>query len=189
MKVVLLLAAVLVLAGCGTPLTATTGTAASAPPLPGNFDDTDVMFLQMLIPHHEQGIELARLARTRARSAEVREFAAAVVATQTDEVEDMRSWLRAWNQPVEADPDAHAHAGHGGMRLTDPDVVASLADTPAVAFDRTFLNLFTGHQHGAVELARLETRGGKDPLATGLASRIVESRTAQVRQLARLLAR
>ncbi|MPZ83549.1 MAG: DUF305 domain-containing protein [Actinophytocola sp.] len=187
MKRLLLVAAVLLLAGCGTPVTATTGTVESAPPLPGNFNDTDVMFLQMMVPHHEQGVRMARLAQTRAAAVEVRDLAAAVVATQTDEVEDMTAWLRAWNQPIEADPDAHAHAGHGGMRMTDPAVVASLADTPAAAFDRTFLNLFTGHQHGAVELARMETGDGKDPQARELASRIVESRTAQVRQMARLL--
>ena len=56
-------------------------------------------------------------------------------------------------------------------------------------FDRTFLNLFTGHQHGAVELARMESRSGKYPGAEELAGRIVESRTAQIRQMARLLAR
>jgi uncharacterized protein (DUF305 family) len=75
------------------------------------------------------------------------------------------------------------------MHTTDPAVVESLATTPAARFDRTFLNLLTGHQHGAVELARLETGGGADPRAKDLAARIVRSRTAQVQQMAHLLER
>ncbi|HEY0447657.1 DUF305 domain-containing protein [Actinophytocola sp.] len=184
-----LIVVLLLLAGCSSPLTATTGTVESAPPLPSGFNDTDVMFLQMLIPHHRQGVRMAELAETRATSAEVRDLATAVAVTQNDELADMKAWLRAWNQPLEADADPHAHAGHGGMHTTDPAVVESLATTPAARFDRTFLNLLTGHQHGAVELARLETGGGADPRAKDLAARIVRSRTAQVQQMAHLLER
>jgi uncharacterized protein (DUF305 family) len=190
MRILAVLAGLLLLAGCGTTLAATTGTAATAPPLAGTFNDTDVMFLQMAIPHHEQGVDMARLAVERASGADVRDLAAAVVATQDDELADMKQWLGDWNQPVAADPDPHAHAGHGGMHGTDPEFVAALRRTPAGPdFDRTFLNLFTGHQHGAVELARMETSGGRYPRARDLAERIVSSRTAQIGQLARLLAR
>lgn len=184
-----ILAACLVLPGCGSTLAATSDAAETAPPLAGTFNDTDVMFLQMAIPQHEQGIELAALAADRARDGGVRDLAAAVEATQTDELADMKGWLRDWDQPLAADPDPHAHAGHGGMHATDPEVLATLRHTPAGPdFDRTFLNLFTGHQHGAVELARMEARAGKYPGATALADRIVDSRTAEIRQLARLLA-
>ena len=184
------LAGLLLLAGCGTPFTATTGGAESAPPLPGNFNDTDVMFLQMMVPGHEQGVQLARLAVQRATEPDVRDLAAAVEATQQDELADMTGWLRAWRQPVAADRDPHAHLGHGGMHATDPAFIETLRRTPAgPEFDRDFLNLLTGQQHGAVELARMETGAGKDSGALDLAERIVASRTAQIRQMARLLAR
>ena len=182
-------AAVLVLSGCGSTLAATSAPPQTAPPLPDTFNDTDVMFLQMLVPHHELGVELASLAATRATGDDVRTFAAAVEATQADELADMKEWLSDWNQPVAADPNPRAHAGHGGMHTTDPGVVDALRRIPAGSeFDRTFLNVLTGHQHGAVELARIETGSGKYRGATDLADRIVESRTAQIRQMARLLA-
>lgn len=185
-----ILVACLLLAGCGSTLAATSGAAETAPPLAGTFNDTDVMFLQMAIPQHEQGVELAALAADRASDADVRDLAAAVEATQTDEVADMKEWLRDWDQPLSADPDPHAHTGHGGMHATDPEVLATLRRTPAgPGFDRTFLNLFTGHQHGAVDLARMEARAGKYPGAVELADRIVDSRTAEIRELARLLSR
>lgn len=187
---VAVLSAVLLLAGCGTTLAATSGTVESAPALPGTFNDTDVMVLQMLVPHHEQGVELATIAADRASDKDVRDLAAAIAATQGDELAEMKDWLRDWHQPVAADPDPRAHAGHGGMHATDPAVIERLRRTPAgPGFDRTFLNLLTGHQHGAVELARIEAAAGKAPRARDLAERIVASRTAQIRQAARLLAR
>ena len=189
-RLAVVLAGLLLLAGCGTPFTATTGGTETAPPLPGTFNDTDVMFLQMLVPSHEQGVEMARLAARRAGDADVRELAAAVEVTQRDEIGEMTRRLRAWHQPVTVDPDPRAHAGHGGLHGTDPAFVETLRETPAGPdFDRDFLNLLTGQQLGAVELARMETGRGKDSGARDLAERIVASRTAQIKQMARLLAR
>lgn len=174
----------LLLAGCGSAITTPSGSVESAPPLDDTFNDTDVMFLQMLIPHHRQGVHLAELAASRATRADVRDLAAAVAATQNDEIETMEAWLVDWNQPTSADPDPNAHAGHGGMQTTDPEVIIELRTTPAgEQFDRKFLNLLTGHQHGAVELARLETGGGRSPQAMELAERIIKSRTAQIEQM------
>jgi len=186
----LIVVLVMLLAGCNSALTTVTepGVSESAPPLDGSFNDTDVMFLQMLVPHHQQGVRLAELGADKAVRAEVRDFAAAVVATQNDELTSVESWLADWNQPVEADPDPGAHHGHGdGLHAPDPEVVTALEQTESGKFDATFVNLFTGHQHGAVKLAKMELAKGRHPDARDLADRIVKSRTAQVQQLATLL--
>jgi uncharacterized protein (DUF305 family) len=184
-----LLVLVFLLAGCGVGVTETTGVSMSAqPPLPGTFNETDVMFLQMAVPQHEQGIEMTRLAEKRASRKEVRELAKAIRVTQEDEVRQMRKWLTRWDQPVAPDLDPSAHTGHGGMHGTDPAILQWLRDTPAGPdFDTRFLNLLTGHQHGAVELARLEEKDGFSKDARALAGRIVRSRTAEIQQLARYL--
>jgi uncharacterized protein (DUF305 family) len=179
-----LLALLFVLAGCGVGVTETTGVSLSAPPPPGGFNDTDVMFLQMAVPQHEQGIEMARLAEQRATRKEVRDLATAIRLTQEDEVERMKKWLVAWEQPIAPDLDPNAHTAHGGMHGTDPAVLQMLRDTPAgPEFDTRFLNLLTGHQHGAVELARMEEKDGLNSDTRALASRIVQSRTAQIQQI------
>lgn len=175
----------LLLTGCGVGVTETTGTRLPAAPGPdGTFNDTDVMFLQMAVPQHEQGIEMARLAEERASRTEVRELARAIRVTQEDEVATMKDWLVAWNQPIPPDRDPAAHAGHGGMHGTDPAVLEVLRDTPAGPdFDDRFLSLLTGHQHGAVELARMEERDGFNADARALADRIIRSRTAEIEQI------
>lgn len=188
MKRWLLAVLLIALSGCGVGVTETTGVSLSAPPRDESYNDTDVMFLQMAVPQHEQGIEMARLAQERASRGDVRDLAAAIAATQADELAEMKEWLVDWNQPVEYDPNPDAHAGHGGMHGSDPAVLQVLRDTPAGPdFDARFLNLLTGHQHGAVELARMEEKAGKHPDALALANRIVKSRTAEIQQMATYL--
>lgn len=184
----LLVVLLLLLTGCGVGVTETTGVRLSAPPPDGTYNDTDVMFLQMAAPQHQQGIEMARLAEKRASRKEVRDLAAAIRATQEDEVAQMRRWLTKWNQPVAPDLDPAAHAGHGGMHGTDPAVLQALEDTPpGPGFDSRFLTLLTGHQNGAVELARMEQKDGFNPDARALADRIVRSRTAEIEQIGKYL--
>ena len=184
MKPWLLAVLLLALTGCGVGVTETTGISLSAPPPDGSYNDTDVMFLQMAVPQHEQAIEMARLAEKRADRKEIRDLATAIRLTQEDEVEQMKKWLVAWEQPIAPDLDPDAHTAHGGMHGTDPAVLEMLRDTPAGPdFDNRFLNLLTGHQHGAVELARMEEKDGFHADTRALASRIIQSRTAQIQQI------
>lgn len=192
---------VLLLAGCGGAPAATTGPpvapgppvstsaapAAGATATPGPFNPADVMFLQMMATHHGQGLELVRLAETRAQRAEVRTLAAAIDVTQSEEQETMRGWLRSWGKPTEADPDAHAHADHGGLPATGPEQIAALGRTSGAEFEPAFLNLLIAHQHNAIEMARNEVRFGQDPAAKELAGRIDQSRTAQINQMLAML--
>ena len=82
MKRLLLVALLFLLTGCGVWATETTGAVVPAgPPLDGSFNGTDVMFLQMAVPQHEEGIELAKLAEKRASRKEVRDLATAIRVT------------------------------------------------------------------------------------------------------------
>lgn len=168
----------------GPVATATVGAPAASP---GSFNPADVMFLQMMVTHHGQGLELVRLAESRAQRAEIRTLAAAIDVTQADEQETMRGWLRSWGKPTEADPDAHAHADHGGLPATGPEQIAALGRTTGAEFESAFLNLLIAHQHNAVEMARNEVRFGQDPAAKELAGRIDQSRTAQINQMLAML--
>ena len=151
------------------------------------YNDHDVMFLQMMIAHHRQGVEMARVAAERSEDAEVRNLAGAVAATQTEEVKTMSSWLRAWSKPVRSDHPAGAHAAHGGMPATGAKEIKTLKKTTGAGFEPAFLNLFVGHQHGAVEMARTELSKGGNADAKAFAKRVEESRTDQIRQMLGLL--
>ncbi len=174
MRLVLAVVALL-LTGCGSGATAAAR----------EYNAADVMFLQMLLPQNQQGIEMVRLAPARPLPATVKELAAAIEVTQQTEIGDMQRWLHDWNEPAAMDANPQAHAGHGGMKMTPPDLVGALKTAPDTEFTRRFLDVLTGQQQGAVELARTEngTNGGINAQARDLARRVIESRTAEVKQL------
>ncbi|AVT39170.1 DUF305 domain-containing protein [Plantactinospora sp. BB1] len=176
-------------AGTGVPVAAPapapTGSATAAPS--GAVNDTDVMFLQMMVTSHGQGLALVRLAPERAEREELKILAAAIEVTQEAEQRTMRDWLAGWGRSTSADPDANAHAEHGGLPVLGPGQLAALARTSGAKFETDFLNLLIGHQHDAVELARMETKSGLHPEVRDLARRIDLSRTAQIDQMLKML--
>ncbi len=56
----------------------------------------DVVFMSLMIPHHQGAIDMARLAAERAAHPEVATLAAGIVASQSGEIEQMNAWLSAW---------------------------------------------------------------------------------------------
>ena len=180
-----LISAGLLLGGCGTAPEATEVTAAVR--ADGTFNETDVMFLQMMVAHHQQGLEMVRLAEKNATRSEVRILAQAVNATQTDEVKLMTSWLESWSEPTTVDHAPSAHADHGGLPATGPEEMAALRKAKKADFETTFLNLFVAHQHNAVEMAHLETTDGVSAETKAFATRIRESRGDQIRQMLTLM--
>jgi uncharacterized protein (DUF305 family) len=146
---------------------------------------TDVMFVQMMLPHHRQGIEIVRLAKDREPREEVRILAAAIDTTQSAEVDMMMAWLRAWQQP-ETPADPHAHDVHGGEPETSLAEIAALQKATGADFDRRLLDTMIAHQDDAIQLARMELASGLDPGTKDFARRVDQSRTAEIKQMLRL---
>ncbi|MFD0899629.1 DUF305 domain-containing protein [Actinomadura sediminis] len=176
--------ALLLFARCGaggTPAGSAAATRGGA-----GFNGTDVMFLQMTLPHHAQAVRLAGLARERPVRPEVRTLAAAIETTQRAEAAGMVARLRGWERPLRAP--AGSHHGHAGAVPTTTDArVAALARVPDERFERAFLNLLIAHQDDAVELARMELGDGEDPWSLRLAEKIKASRTAQIDRMLAML--
>ncbi len=152
------------------------------------YNDTDVMFLQMLIDNQQQGQEMAQIAAKRAGRPEIVQLAKAVQVTQADEIKLMTGWLAEWDKPATLDERVSLHADHGGMPSTGDEEIASLKTVPKAQFETVFLNLFLAHQHNAVEFAQLELDKGGNELTRAFAERVKQSRTDQVQQMLRLLA-
>ncbi|MDR6324684.1 DUF305 domain-containing protein [Actinoplanes couchii] len=152
------------------------------------YNDTDVMFLQMLIDNLEQGQQMAKIAADRSARPEVVDLAEAVQVTQADEIKLMKGWLDEWNKPTVLDERVSLHADHGGMPSTGDEEIDSLKTIKKAQFETAFLNLFLAHQHNAVEFAQLELDKGANDLTKSFAERVKQSRTDQVQQMLKLLA-
>ncbi|WMX43898.1 DUF305 domain-containing protein [Streptomyces roseicoloratus] len=150
------------------------------------FNDADVMFAQMMIPHHEQALAMAKLADGRAEDAEIKQIVTAVEKAQDPEIRMMTSWLKAWGKP---EAPAGGHGGHAmaGM-LSDADMT-DLAAAKGREFDRKFAELMIAHHEGAVEMAKTEQKDGKDPEAKKVADDVVRTQAAEIAQLRKILDR
>ena len=191
------LAALILAAGCGddtgmpgmdhgaanAPTTAASSSAAS------EFNDSDVMFAQMMIPHHLQAVAMADLAATRANDPELKSLAAQIKAAQAPEISTMTGWLTAWGRPT-APPTASGGHDHGGMpgMMSEQDMNA-LTSATGTDFDRKFTEMMIGHHNGAIEMAKTEQTSGSNPQAKELATQIEKSQTAEVKQLQSILDR
>ncbi|MEV7673953.1 DUF305 domain-containing protein [Streptomyces sp. NPDC088752] len=169
------------------------GSAASQAPAPGPFNDADVLFAQMMIPHHEQALEMAELADGRAENAGVKKLAAAIERAQDPEIRTMRAWLAGWGRPGSADHGSgHGGgdaAGHGMAGMMSEQDMKDLAGAKGEEFDRAFAELMIAHHEGAVAMAEDERRNGVNPTARKLADDVVRTQSAEVAELRRILGR
>ncbi|MFC4057297.1 DUF305 domain-containing protein [Planomonospora corallina] len=186
---VLTAASLLALPACGTaastygvrPAAAGTVRAAAA----GDVSADDVAFLQMMVAHNRQGMEMAGLVADRSAREDVKELAAEAGAAQRAEATAMARRLYGWDQPLTGG--GHAHGDHAELHATGPEEITTLRRMSGAAFDTRFLNVFIAHQHNAVEMARAEIRTGRNPQVLDLAHRIDRSRSELIRRmLARL---
>jgi len=149
------------------------------------FSDTDTMFAQMMIPHHQQAIDMGVLAPSRAQRAEVLELAAEISAEQLPEIAQMQSWLLAAVASESMGHDMGQHGmGMGGM-LSDAEMTA-LAEATGADFDRKFLEAMIKHHEGAIAMAQMIV-DSSNPEVKAFADSMVRSQTEQIEYMKALL--
>ncbi|RIV39509.1 DUF305 domain-containing protein [Micromonospora radicis] len=187
------LLAPLLLGACGTPAApespSTSGTAVAEIKAAQDYNDTDVMFLQMFVHHQRQGLQMTAAAVGRAQDPELRTLAEAVRATEQDELKMIEGWLRGWGKPTEVDTAPNLHADHGGLPGTGPAEIESLTTVADAEFDTAFLSLFLAHQHNAMELANLVKDGGRNADTMAFGERVRASRQGEIQQMLRLMSK
>lgn len=157
-----------------------------------DFGDADVTFAQMMIPHHEQALEMAELADGRASDAELKGIAEQIEKAQDPEIATMKGWLRSWDRPtaVESMPGMDHGSEDGGAdgMMSDADM-RRLEDMKGTEFDKLFAQLMIEHHNGAIAMAEDERKNGRNDAAVKMAGDIVKSQSAEVEQLDAILDR
>lgn len=151
----------------------------------GDFNQADAMFAMMMIPHHEQAVEMSDLILAKPGvPQEVSDLAEQIKAAQAPEIELMRSWLEDWGMDM---PGAGGGMGHGDGMMSDDDMAQLEAADGAVAW-RLFLEQMIEHHEGAIDMAQSELERGVNEDALELAERIIQTQTAEIATMERLLA-
>ncbi|RAS66740.1 uncharacterized protein (DUF305 family) [Lentzea atacamensis] len=196
MRRLVIVVAVLALAGCGGEAIVPGGqsahgghdAASTAPPAPAasaRFNDADVMFAQMMVDHLQLGISLSQLALAKATKQEAKDLAGVIDTTQREELAMLKSWLKLWGKPEGGG--ANLHAAHGGQPLLDDKVINDTKEKSGAEFDLTFLNLMAGHQGAAVEMALTEKKEGSNPETMAYAERVASTRQGQIAQMLKVI--
>ena len=156
-----------------------------------SYSPADARFMQDMIPHHHQAVEMAALVADRTNRPELIDVAGRIDASQGDEIEFMQSWLRERGERV-PEPTAHdaMHTSHKMAGMATPEQMAELAAAEGTAFDRLFLKLMIPHHEGAVTMVEelLEQPGSAyDPVLFEFTNDITNDQSAEIERMNALL--
>ncbi|MDA2988888.1 MAG: DUF305 domain-containing protein [Actinomycetota bacterium] len=144
----------------------------------------DVMFAQMMIPHHEQAVVMADLAVDRAEDAQLLALAGEIKAAQDPEIELMASWLDQWGVPRMSGDDAMmSHGSHGMQGMLSDAQLDALASAQGPTFDAMFAQYMIEHHEGAVTMAEDVVARGSHPAVAALAREIIVTQEKEIVQL------
>ncbi len=128
--------------------------------LPAPPTAADVRFVEGMIPHHRQALEMTDLVPNRTTTPAIRAIADQIALTQRPEITILSNWLTALGRPV---PGGHTHGGEGdGYGMATEEQLRALRAARGPAFDRMFLELMIRHHEGAVRMAGEQFAGGRD---------------------------
>jgi len=144
----------------------------------------DVMFAQMMIPHHEQAVVMADLADSRASAPVIVDLAREIKGAQAPEIDLMSSWLEAWGaERMSSDDAMGAHGSHGMAGMLSEEQLDALAQAQGAEFDALFAQAMIEHHQGAVQMARDVLEDGADPEVAALAREIIVTQEKEILQL------
>ena len=118
-----------------------------------SFSSSDVDFMQRMIPHHRQAVEMAALVEERTNREEIVDLAARIDKSQLDEIEFMTDWLQSRGQSIEAKMSHHSMMmDMKKMGMATEEQMTELRSSKGTDFDRTFLQLMIRHHKGAITM-------------------------------------
>ncbi len=152
----------------------------------------DTSFMQDMIPHHQQAVEMAVLVANRTNRQELLDLAGRINASQLDEIEFMQQWLRDRGEEV-PEPTAHdeMHTSHAIAGMASPEQMAELALAEGENFDALFLELMIAHHEGAVKMVEnlIEQPGSAyDPVLFEFTNDVTNDQSSEVERMNALLA-
>lgn len=153
-----------------------------------DFNDADVMFAQMLIPHHQQTIEMSDiLLANEGAMPEVADLAQQIQDAQGSEVKTLTSWLTEWGADAAGDQDMdHGDMGTDSEMMSEEDL-ADLEATSGHVASRIFLEQMIMHHEGAIAIAQDQVSNGQNPAAIALAEDIIATREAEITTMGSIL--
>ena len=164
----------------------------------------DVQFMQGLIMHHAQAVEMTALIESRTTTKDLRSLGARISHSQADEIKFMKRWLEARGEPISLtmpdmpsnmSMDMSSHATHSGHSMLMPGMLTAkqmeaLKKAQGEEFDRLFLTGMIQHHGGALIMVQnlFDTAGaGQDAEIFNFATDVDSGQRAEIRIMETML--
>lgn len=156
----------------------------------------EITFAQLMIPHHEQAVEMADIALQRSDSPQVKALATQIKNAQAPEIAQMQGWLTEWGAPTSM-PSSTADSGDmagmdmGGMSsdgMMTTEQMSSLESASGNSFNKMWLEMMISHHEGAIQMAQDVKAQATNPQVISLADSIIKSQTAEIATMKKDLA-
>lgn len=153
----------------------------------------DAAFMQHMIVHHQQAVDMAKLVKDRTNTADILTIAGRIESSQADEITFMQTWLKERGEPLE-DPKMKGHGEHMHHMMkgmASPQAMKALAAASGAEFDRQFLTLMIAHHEGALDMTKklLDEDGtAADPVLFQFVGDIESEQKAEIGKMDKLLA-
>lgn len=148
-----------------------------------NYTGADIMFLQMMIPHHQQAIDISNLAMKASQDTELIELAKIIARDQAAEIKQMKAWLKDAGASEDM---GHAMHDMGGM-LND-DELAALSAATGKEFDILWLKGMTEHHDGAIHMTQM-IEDARNAEIKAFGTKVIKDQSKQIDQMKKMLAR
>jgi uncharacterized protein (DUF305 family) len=165
-RMFLVFIAALVLSGCAT-----------SSPSNSKYSTEDIAFAEMMIPHHEQAIEMSEIAQLNTTNPDVLLLAQQIKDAQSPEIELMKSWDGVKSS---------THAGHQMDGMLSDAEIAALRTAQGAEFDRLFLQGMIKHHEGAITMAQAVVNSVNKEVAD-LAASIINAQELEISKMKELL--
>ena len=151
-------------------------------PESSDFNNADVMFAQMMIPHHEQAIEMSDIALdpNTGASAAIIALATQIKGAQDPEISQMKNLLTTWGMPTEMGSMDHSSMMEGMLSLEEMDTLGQLK---GAEFDKAWAKGMIAHHEGAIAMANDVLAHGKNSEILALANAVVSGQSTEIETL------
>jgi uncharacterized protein (DUF305 family) len=135
----------------------------------------DLQYIDMMVPHHQLAIDMARVAELHAQHGEIKGLARDIIAAQDDEIHRML----IWRGELTGSSPTPATSGHSHPLMPGMDVdLAALAASPD--FDRAFIQAIIPHHQSAIDMSRAAIPNLKHPALRDLAHDIITTQQVEI---------
>jgi uncharacterized protein (DUF305 family) len=141
------------------------------------FSPSDINFAEMMIPHHEQAIEMSDIAFKNTTNPAVLQLAREIKNAQAPEIDLMKSWPGVKES---------THAGHMMDGMLSDDELDALREASGTEFDRLFLQGMIKHHQGAIEMA-MDVKDSKSKVVADLSAAIIKQQEIEIAAMNELL--